>query len=708
MVQFGQYIQQHRISGWEDYYINYKKLKTLISDYEDKARLASDIEVEQITKQFSDMLDSQVEKTVLWYLEKQGQLAGEMQRLRLAQDSIEDRAQLLEAQEAYRNAGREMVKLLEFVELNESALRKILKKFDRRVGYHLGEQYIATRGNHPYSHVQQFFRPVGVGALTGTLVRNLRSLKERIAQSGSISRTSSFLLYRDPGLADQVAEEEPVVKQIRQAQERLSSNVSYNSFLGHALLLPPVKRMLPGQPEPEEVEFHWWSLQLNQANTFLYMVNYYIIVPSSDDYAVALNAPSTLCGVIIGCTPLFALMAAWVYSRWSNRSYNVPLVVSTLVLVAGNLLYALALDVNSVWLLLIGRCLSGAGSARAINRRYIADHVPLSRRTADSAAFVSASALGMAAGPFIAGITGSIAFKVGGFHVNYLTSPGWLMSVAWLVYLCALLVLFKEPRHVALADGHDTSAGKQAAAEKPDLEKSLLDHSSGASHRSQDDGSEAYDEDDEVGRVKTVTTWRELRKELTVPVLIMLYVYFMVKFAAEVLVSESSVVTKFYFGWTIKQVGWFLALLGATVLPVSAVVGKYVSSIFEERLVIFWTSAIMGLGVLANMSFRPWLPYSHTQYVGSALVIFVTSNVIEGVNMALLSKVMSPKLASGTYNCGFLSTEAGTFARVVGDGLISAAGLIGSGYLLNVSQLPVLIVTISALFLLRAYYRTLY
>ena len=42
------------------------------------------------------------------------------------------------------------------------------------------------------------------------------------------------------------------------------------------------------------------SLLLNLANTFLYMVNTYIIVPTIDDYCMSLGAATTLCGAVIG------------------------------------------------------------------------------------------------------------------------------------------------------------------------------------------------------------------------------------------------------------------------------------------------------------------------------------------------------------------------------------------------------------------------
>jgi len=55
-------------------------------------------------------------------------------------------------------------------------------------------------------------------------------------------------------------------------------------------------------------------------------------------------------------------------------------------------------------MVMVGRLLNGFGSARSINRRYIADTFPPRQRTAESANFVTAGALGMAAGPALASL----------------------------------------------------------------------------------------------------------------------------------------------------------------------------------------------------------------------------------------------------------------------------------------------------------------
>jgi SPX domain protein involved in polyphosphate accumulation len=119
----------------------------------------------------------QIEKIVLFTIEKQGLLAGRLQRLweqrKVAQEMYGDDEDMELAlcveqfdmtiphlMEDYRQVGVELLQLLQFVELNATGLRKILKKFDKRVGFRLGAQYISSRSNHPYSQLQLVFRQV--------------------------------------------------------------------------------------------------------------------------------------------------------------------------------------------------------------------------------------------------------------------------------------------------------------------------------------------------------------------------------------------------------------------------------------------------------------------------------------------------------------------------------------------------------------------
>lgn len=105
----------------------------------------------------------QIEKIVLFLLEQQGLLAsriqklGEQRRILLEQP---DMSQIYQLREVYRAVGHDLLKLLRFVEMNATGIRKILKKFDKRFGYRFTDYYVTTRANHPYSQLQQVFKHV--------------------------------------------------------------------------------------------------------------------------------------------------------------------------------------------------------------------------------------------------------------------------------------------------------------------------------------------------------------------------------------------------------------------------------------------------------------------------------------------------------------------------------------------------------------------
>lgn len=61
-----------------------------------------------------------------------------------------------------------------------------------------------------------------------------------------------------------------------------------------------------------------------------------------------------------------------------------------------------------------------------------------------SAGFVSASALGMACGPAVACLL-QTNFKFMKITFNQDTLPGWIMALAWFLYLLCLWISFREP-----------------------------------------------------------------------------------------------------------------------------------------------------------------------------------------------------------------------------------------------------------------------
>lgn len=154
--------------------------------------------------------------------------------------------------------------------------------------------------------------------------------------------------------------QDPVMDSIKASVDRLTNSTNFLEYLGKNALI--VREELPTPFEDDHVldeRYHFMSLLLNLVNTFLYMVNTYIVVPTADDYSLSLGAAATVCGAVIGAMAVAQLFSSIYFSAWSNKSYLRPLVFSSVVLLVGNTLYALAYDLNSIYVLLIGRLCCG-------------------------------------------------------------------------------------------------------------------------------------------------------------------------------------------------------------------------------------------------------------------------------------------------------------------------------------------------------------
>ncbi|XP_062219904.1 SPX domain-containing membrane protein OsI_08463 [Phragmites australis] len=696
MVNFGKRLMADQLEEWKEYYINYKMMKKKVKLYVQQTQTGGKNR-DQVLKEFSRMLDDQIEKIVLFLLQQQGHLSSRIENLGEQRAELVEHShvsQICQLREAYREVGYDLVKLLRFVDMNATGIRKILKKFDKRFGYKFTDYYVSTRANHPYSQIQQIFKQVGVVAVVGALSRNLAYLQDH---QGSFSS-----IYDHPSITFK----DPVIEQINHSVQKLTHSTNFLEFLGqHALIVP--EDMQSGSDLVDDQSYHFLSLLLNLVNTFLYMVNTYIIVPTADDYSVSLGAAATVCGVIIGSMAVAQIFSSVYFSAWSNKSYFRPLVFSSIMLFFGNLLYALAYDLSSLTVLIVGRLLCGLGSARAVNRRYISDCVPLKIRLQASAGFVSASALGMACGPALAGLL-QTKFKIYGLTFNQNTLPGWVMCLAWLAYLFWLWLSFKEPGHIARQNSVNTLSSDSGHRVSGNLEDGLRQTLLIDAKERHDENGEDNDnnEEDPEDSHKPAASLAAAYRLLTPSVKVQLLIYFMLKFAMEILLSESSVVTTFYFKWTTSTVAIFLAVLGLTVLPVNVIVGSYITNLFQDRQILVASEIMVLIGIVMSFCFTPH--YSVPQYVLSALITFVFAEVLEGVNLSLLSRVMSSRLSRGTYNGGLLSTEAGTLARVAADMTITAAGYLGQSRLLNATLLPSLVICVASIVATFCTYNSLY
>ena len=499
--------------------------------------------------------------------------------------------------------------------------------------------------------------------------------------------------------------------------------------------------------KPENV----FPLFLNLVSCFLFMMNNYIIEPSSAYYAEALGSSDALSGMMIGMAPWFALISSIAYSYWTNYNYKQPILFAGLLQFVGNLMYANAYGYQSIELCLIGRAITGLGAPRVINRRwvfgniapalaikfyfqnahiflpnnnsYVADATPFSLRTAASAAFAMATALGAALGPGMAILLDRInefEFNLPFLSTQYfngMTGPGYFMSLNWFIYTICIIFFFGEPTRSGIDElkkREELDSKKESLLNEVELasiskdserevtEEPGLDQNFSISLDEEDDAEIQGPPPEYTQEIKGYSyNYCSCLKNMTKPVIICMSLIFMKRIALESIVGSTSIITKNRYGWNIKNVGTLHLVNGIIVIPVSIFSG-YLSTLYEDRLMSIWFLAItlVGMSILfdptdifnleGSETFNEGHPMAvgPARYVMGSLISFSGIEACESYVASLMSKVVPSALAQGTFNSGLLATLVGTGGRAVGDLFITCMGLVSIRNLLNLLIIP--------------------
>jgi len=728
--------------------------------------LREDMDSNLPSVKFLDALNEQVEKIVLFYVQEQGRIAYQLVELRQEQlqfsntlfatasttnnnnnnndhSKNEALSRILVLRDRYHAAGMQLYHLIQFVDVNVTAIRKILKKHDKTTHTSASSYYLVGGHRRSSLMMKPLLADATLTSLCITLEAALTELKQQEQQlllgplsseivadnnmessrddgsnrashqkpprpkppqssttghhvrsntdpisataivmpspvmnygggSSSHRRTFSAAYYAPYALSGKRlptsdALQDEVLVKIYAARNRLKQTSGFVELLATELMMEPSEqdeldeKILEDEEATKYEERSWISNQLNLLSTFLYMTNYYIVAPTSGSYAEKVGANVTLSATIIGMTPVAALVSTLLYSWWTSRSYKWALIFASVCSAFGNLFYACGLPYGSLKMILIGRLLNGFGSARSINRRYIADTFSRSERTAASAAFVTAGALGMAAGPAIASMLDMVAATSTSLYWQVENAPGWVMCGFWSTYLVCLILFFRDPpqKHETMNKESSSSSSKvELSTAKVGEAQPLLANGN------------------DVENASELPIWKN------VAVMTTFGIYFVLKLVLECILSSSGTLTHYYFGWTGTISGAFLAVLGLLMLPANYGVA-YLSRIYEDRDLIVGMQLVMLVGCLMVVNYGSVYTYNVAQYAIASVVIFLSTNALEGPNMSLLSKTIPKSWSKGMFNVGLLATEAGTLGRAVGDLFLSVCGTRGMQYLIN-------------------------
>jgi hypothetical protein len=746
-MQFGKKLLLLRHPPWALYYIDYALLKELLLCLDQPQRPLQKVQedeeanqyynkhptdVPDLTSVFQYRLDAQIETIVLFLVQEQGEVAYRLQELIKKQRTIPvlsgqsvssislDETPIpaptlpsVEATEELETLSNELYKiaehllhLVQFIDLNVTGIRKILKKHDKITRTRLSSAYF----HHQNDNLSPLLRDDTIASLVRRVEEAWREQQKRIAVPASLDRsragkkhakgkdrakggnikssvsTGALDLTRmkssaSTGALDLATYQHPVqtmISMIAVARRHLKKSSEFANMLAAPMMLMDSSSDSPSDEMAGENEFDFYespsrmSNVLNLMSTFLYMANYYIVAPTSGSYAQKLGGDVSSSSLIIGMTPVAALVSTVLYSWWTSYSYKSALVFASTCSLLGNLMYAMGLPCNSLTYVLVGRLLNGFGSARSINRRYVADTFSKEDRTAASAAFVTAGALGMAAGPAVASVLHLTVTNPMNDYWQVENAPGWFMAAVWGVYLVCMISCFEDPpkrHHASDLKLRESNGGGGLVGEEQPLLASR---------------------GEEVKKVKRPPLWKNI------PVMMTFVIYCALKMVLESSLSSSSTLTSLYFGWSSQFVGLYLSALGLLMLPANLVVA-YLSRSYDDRELILGMLGIMLAGCLVVMKYSE--VYTESQYVIGSVILFISATALEGPNMSLLSKSIPTEWSKGIFNVGLLATESGTAGRVVADIFLTFTGSRGLEKLLNLTfgSLSVIICCIIAI-----------
>jgi len=143
-MRFGERLRREAIAGWR--YVNYDELKDVI-----QALVRGNSSSQGDRRNFSECLMVELVAVEMFFTEKQQEVGKKLQRLQndlynmecFIESGYPDVAEHLDRLiEKFTELGLEIAKLLQFLELNVTATRKIVKKYSHVTGHHAGSSIL--------------------------------------------------------------------------------------------------------------------------------------------------------------------------------------------------------------------------------------------------------------------------------------------------------------------------------------------------------------------------------------------------------------------------------------------------------------------------------------------------------------------------------------------------------------------------------------
>ncbi|KAJ1835551.1 phosphate system positive regulatory protein pho81 [Coemansia sp. RSA 2711] len=238
-MKFGKHIQAQTIPEWAAHYMSYKALKKIINEL--GAPLspgaspaeAAKRRLQTVKAAFFFQVDRELEKVNSFYLQKEADAKVRLKSLIEKQRNVRSRgprnrtATMRSLHEAFLNSRHDLDKLQNFVEINGTGFRKILKKWDKRSKSSTKELYLARQ-----VEVQPCFNQDVIAELSDAVTKCLSELEHALDQE--VEYISPPMIPSELDLASSPSQNATLHDRPAAKQPRLDSETLGTSTVGGA------------------------------------------------------------------------------------------------------------------------------------------------------------------------------------------------------------------------------------------------------------------------------------------------------------------------------------------------------------------------------------------------------------------------------------------------------------------------------------------
>ena len=487
MVKYGKEFRRNQNLEWRDKYFDYKAKKKMINEYiKKKEGIASNdisflADLEKWTREFEQSLDKDIKKVYIFFANKERTLFKCLNESLHLKDSYGnfDLATYLNELKKLKELSDLSLKMSYFIFYNLKAVIKILKKFDKKVitpknkDYQIRMNYIQTKIEEQNSDILYLIKfkiidevNVLLENLINHLMKEFKSNKDILEEDSNEKDLENKLIEELPDMKDAtkiINDSYDQIKSHIQEIDKVSARVQklfmpWKDFLKistdiNSKFLQITRESNVNVERTQSLaqtmavsKDSKYNIFIVLAHGFLYMFSFSVIIPSSflifEKFNLDYDKSIIYWAILMMMAPLGTLFNYLYEAFLFKKSTKKPLVISCIGLIIGNVLYVIALGLDQIELLLIGRFICGLFNLRTHNKMYIINFLTQKDISFYLTMFHTTSILGLSVGFLLN--TGILFIEVNNIYFNNLTIGALISIIFSFILLIISLAMFTE------------------------------------------------------------------------------------------------------------------------------------------------------------------------------------------------------------------------------------------------------------------------